>query len=117
MRWAIAYPCSAPGWSTRSTSIARVPGSMSLFLAIGFQGLDSLCLALTSQAGIGEREKKRLPKLPKSPKLPELKRVRVSSIMNTKPQRFFPGIQGFGFVIALVLLIRCASHAQNRPDT
>src|SRR5215472_7142298 len=53
MRWAMAYPCSGPGCSTRKTNMPRVPGSISV-LAIGFQGLDYLCLE-TSVKGIGEQ--------------------------------------------------------------
>src|SRR5262249_19503327 len=53
MRWAMAYPWSAPGWSTRRISMPKVPGSIS-FLGIGFQGLVYLCLE-TVVKGIGEQ--------------------------------------------------------------
>src|SRR5215472_6147494 len=53
MRWAMAYPCSGPGCNTRKTNMPRVPGSISV-LAIGFQGLDYLCLE-TCVKGIGEQ--------------------------------------------------------------
>src|SRR6185437_13118031 len=56
MRWAMAYPCIAPGCSTRRINMPKVPGNIS-FLAIEFQGLDSLCLGKTCQLEKGEQEK------------------------------------------------------------
>src|SRR5690242_9667309 len=56
MRWAMAYPCSAPGCSTRRINMPKVPGNIS-FLAIELQGLDFLCLDKTCQPGKGEQGK------------------------------------------------------------
>src|SRR5262245_43408994 len=88
MRWAMAYPWSAPGWSTRRINMPKVPGSIS-FLAIDFQGLDYLCLE-TVVKGIGEqgtRENFFGARAPDRSALPVYSIVTLSTTPAAAPQR------------------------------